>query len=169
MNCKECAENLTAYMDDELLESDSRKVAKHIDHCPPCAEEYQSLRKAGAFVVSHYEDLDLEPGKWDSLRDRLREEDKPRPIWGGFPWLQTAAAAAATLLLVVGGWRFVEGRRTEAALQDYMSQYIQSRSALVGRGEIPQSSRRHPEFSQNPFVDEDEMIENRNPFLGDGR
>ena len=43
MNCTKCKEQLTAYIEGLLSESDSKATEEHLTNCPPCQAELKQL------------------------------------------------------------------------------------------------------------------------------
>ena len=43
MDCPACSEGLTAFLDGELAPSDRELVQQHLEACPQCSQEFESL------------------------------------------------------------------------------------------------------------------------------
>ncbi len=41
MNCGDCLEQLTPYLDRELTDAELVQVRRHLQDCPPCDDRYQ--------------------------------------------------------------------------------------------------------------------------------
>lgn len=176
MNCKECTENLSAFLDEELSAVARLEIEAHVSACPSCGRELASLEKSAAFVEEQMEELRPPPALWTSLEGRIRSLGAPTlRSFSSFTrsrWFEAGVAAAAALVLAVAAWPLLESRRADAELQAYMAQYVEARNSLeqVHRLErSPMSERQHPEFSENPFITDAEMPESGNPFTGDGQ
>ena len=129
MDCKQCTENLTAYLDGELSPADSSQVHSHLAACTSCADELSSLREAADFIESHRRELKLRPGSWSAVRAHLAVEKSP-PLFG-FPvpnrWRAAFAAAACITILAVGYLWYQQVQ--ERSLNAYISQYMRAREA----------------------------------------
>ncbi|MGL4738107.1 MAG: anti-sigma factor family protein [Cellulosilyticaceae bacterium] len=72
MNCEKCLENLSAYIDHALSSSELDAVAKHLDECPVCQEEYLQLVQ----ILSMVSDMEVyvPAGFHEALMTRIKEE-----------------------------------------------------------------------------------------------
>ena len=71
MDCKQCTEDLTAYLDGELSPADSAQVQSHLAACASCADELRSFQEAADFVESHKREL--KPASW--IMERCARSD----------------------------------------------------------------------------------------------
>jgi anti-sigma factor RsiW len=163
MDCKQCSENLTAFLDGELSSADSGRIESHIRICPACSEELQSLREAAEFLESHHRDLLPSPGSWSLVRARINETGPvpfPRAsIFNRFRWAMVVLAVVAILAFGYTEYQHIEERNFER----YIAQYMQKRETQI----IRQATTKNP-YESNPFLEvQATVIEN--PFLSEGR
>ena len=151
MDCQQCSDNLTAYMDGELLSSYKGEVSSHLETCADCAQELQELMAAAEFVAAHSHDLELTPNLWNNLRGRIAPMPAPRRggvlsrLWARNRWLTAAAAVAATAVLAFGLFAYVDYVEKQE-IHQYMSNYISERDR------------------EEPVTESQEFIELENPF-----
>ena len=50
MNCRECLDQLYAYLDKELTPEVEAQVRAHLEHCPPCDEQADFERAFLTFI-----------------------------------------------------------------------------------------------------------------------
>lgn len=96
-------EQLAAYVDRSLSETDREMVESHLELCRRCADEVRDLREfAGAFAASFAREYAPSaahaPKKGKALADAPGVWDKLRALWQVIP-LQLAAAAAVVMLV----------------------------------------------------------------------
>jgi anti-sigma factor RsiW len=152
MDCTHCTEYLTAFLDGELSDADSRQVRFHLQSCASCTEELQSLREVGAFVASHNHELELRPESWNLVRARIHEPTiaAPSRFWG-FHWRQiTIATAAVVAALSLGYMQHRQIQRQD--LDRYITQYVREREAQI-----------RVQAENNPFMEVNSVFEG-NPF-----
>jgi len=177
MNCLDCTDNLTAYLDQELIPGARSEVESHLGSCARCGDELQSLKEAMLFLEAHAKQIALGPAVWNNIRAQITA--LPAPSGSGAFWLHsplqrwTAAAAAlgASLVLGLGIREYLQYRQSESSLQEYMSQYVRNRESqeLVHRNSaatLVQTA--HREFSDNPFVAPAEQALFSNPYREQG-
>ncbi len=101
MNCKECREQISSFIDDQTDTDVSRKVTKHIEECPRCTVYYQDLLKNRA-LSAMLEEMELPDGFHKRLMTKIRQEAKTgsKPLWK--PQRILAPLVAALLLFMVG-------------------------------------------------------------------
>jgi anti-sigma factor RsiW len=168
MDCTRCAEDLTAFLDGELSPAESERVRYHLNTCPACAGELQSLRAAARFVRSHQRELEVNPETWRLVQSRITALPQPRPLLdflAPYRWrlaLATAAVVAAVALATLQ-YRQVQRRN----LDDYISQYVQSRQfnrpAPPVFAELDVSPGRGDSRPYNPFAEIQDTL-THNPF-----
>jgi anti-sigma factor RsiW len=173
MDCKQCAEDLTAYLDGELSPNDSAQVKSHLAVCASCADEMRSFERAADFVETHRLELSLRPGSWNAVRAQLPVE-KASPSLFGFAasnrWRAAFAAVACIVILTVGYlW---QQQIQERSLNAYISQYIKAREA--GRLFNTSIAGIDAGFGSRPFAAENPFIEAKvgpdfNPFRSEDR
>lgn len=178
MECLECSDNLTAYLDGELTQRHRGELESHLKACTVCAQEFHSLEETTRFVQTHTAELDPRPILWQKVHTRISAEPSPSrhtsifqlhvPIRARF----AAAALAAAVVLSLGVWRYVQYYESEQALQQYMSQYIETREFVEQKHRVAPAQThtihpKHQEFSDNPFVVASDDDAYSNPFRAD--
>jgi anti-sigma factor RsiW len=189
MECEKCADDLTAYIDDELSDSRAGEIDFHLRGCRACAEEYRSLKASAGFVSSHIREIQPSEAIWEGLHARLLSKQGHLPAagwWHGLAfggvrtWAVTAAAASVMIAGLLGYYRY-EAFRKNGELVQYMSSYIQAREQQeqVRNSSVaaPQSDQPspdsspatnvftlHTEYEDNPFVVLESDSFSSNPF-----
>ena len=174
MDCRQCSNNLSAYLDGELLSSYEQEVSSHLQGCASCARELREMEAAVQFVETHAHDLELNPELWNNLRTRIAP--MPAPLRGGFSglwarnrWLAAAASVAAAIVLAVGLFAYMDYAE-EREIRQYMSDYIREReredqltNSLFNAVQTNETDA--PEFIElaNPFATV-RPVSNQNPF-----
>lgn len=175
MKCRQCSDDLTAYIDGELPAPMAEQIKDHLKECPPCESEYRDLREAGVFIESHAADVEPVPELWNNLRSRIAEMPPPTNSSGFFRflvmnrWVAATATVAATVVLALGIWGYMRYQDSQRELQSYMNHYLEQRSLM----EQIHSQQLH-RASYNPGGDgerEDIVVDNPfavagNPFAG---
>ncbi len=172
MNCLQCTDNLTAYLDHELPPGARNEVESHLGSCARCGDELHTLKEAMLFLDSHSKTLAPGPAVWSNVRAQIAA--LPAPSGSGAFWLHAplqrwtlaGAALAASLVLGLGIREYLQYRQSERDLQEYMTQYVRERESqeLVHRVQTA-----HQEFSDNPFVAPAEETSFSNPFREQGQ
>lgn len=172
MDCKQCAGDLTAFLDSELNSGASEQIRSHLAACPSCSEEWRSLRESAGFIESRNRDLDLRAGSWNMIRARIAAETRParQGFWFVNRWSVATATLAIFAALAVGYMQYQHVQRRN--LEQYMSQYIQQREAqiknqITATGTQVSSETANP-YVENPFVEIKATVSD-NPFLSEGR
>lgn len=168
MNCTDCFDNLTAYLDAEVSPEFRAEMDSHLSACGVCRSEEAGLRESMDYVDARVREIDLRPQLWDGVWSRIAQLDAPvdrRSFWsyfGGRRGAMAAAAVALSFLLAIGGWQYVQEQRSRAALMEYMTQYVERRIAEerahdAGGGAVYDNPfltpREGPSFG-NPFLEE---------------
>jgi hypothetical protein len=128
MDCRQCTENLTAYLDGELSHADSAQLRAHLETCVSCAVELSGFQEAADFVESHNRELDIRPECWNKVYDQIIAE-RPSPFRFLFPkqWSQILATLAIVAALAFGYLWYQQDQKR--SLDDYISQYVKAREA----------------------------------------
>ncbi|MBN1568234.1 MAG: zf-HC2 domain-containing protein [Acidobacteria bacterium] len=156
MDCKQITEDLTAYLDGELSETYSAQVKSHLASCASCADQMRSLQEASDFIVSHAKELNLRPGSWNAVHDRIAVEKAPSIFDFSFlPRWRTAFAAAACMAIIALGLLWYQ-QIEESKLNAYISQYMEAREAS-------RSFQRAGTESDARFASGDLVVDN--PFM----
>lgn len=110
MDCGTVREHMGLWLDGELPPELELALTGHLETCPACAAEFDSLRK----VVSGLEHADLAgdavapAAVWDGIQDRLATRTVSAvPRIRRLHWLRRPLAAAASLGLLIGAAVFV--------------------------------------------------------------
>jgi anti-sigma factor (TIGR02949 family) len=134
MDCRQCNDELTAYIDGELSASDAKEMNRHLEKCPPCLREYRDLKSSTTLVVTHAQELAPSPEIWNNLRSRIAEMPAPANSFGLFQflvinrWAAALSTMAAIAVLFVGMWGYMQHQQSLRNLEASMQEYIQTRS-----------------------------------------
>ena len=183
MNCRDCSDELTAYIDGELDESAAEKMRAHLQKCRPCHDEFMDLKSSTTFIEANMPELEPIPELWNNLRSRIAEMPAPGKASGitrflGLNgWITVAATAAASIILAFGFWGYTQHRASERELASYMNKYIEMRAMTERFHRLQLSRLRHNGYSfgllgpgklDNPFsVERPASVDN--PFRLEGR
>ncbi len=132
MNCKNTRSKLSRYADGELTAPESAEVGRHLEQCPDCRAQLDSI----AVIEAAFETLEPAEPPPDFVTSviaeakRLRRDAGPRivrfPRWHAMPAPARIAAAVAVLLgLVLGG---ATGHRAHQADAEAVSAYYETLS-----------------------------------------
>lgn len=75
MNCDECKEKLSLYIDGMLSEEEEKAIVAHLDLCETCHEEYKTLTGIISLLKSSKE-VELPKGFHENLIRRMKQEQK---------------------------------------------------------------------------------------------
>jgi anti-sigma factor RsiW len=168
MNCRQCSEDLTAFIDGELPGSDAEHLRLHLEMCPPCNAEYRDLSASADFVDTHARDLEPMPEIWNNLRARISEMPSPANSGGIFQfltvnrWAAAMATLAATVVLAIGIWGYQQHQATEREFETFVNEYLVQRSVAERihalqirqtRNIIPTGELTPAAFLENPFAE----------------
>jgi len=168
MDCQQCSDDLTAYIDGELDESAARQLKNHLETCDPCRAEYEELRDSATFVSEHAAELEPVPEIWNNLRSRIAELPAPAGSSGVSRllvmnrWAAMLATVAAMVVLALGLWGFERYEQSRSELESYMNEYIQMRTAQERQYELQMIQERAnalqnepgaEQTTDNPFAD----------------
>jgi anti-sigma factor RsiW len=169
MECENCLDDMTAYMDRELSARRTQEIKSHLEACPGCRDEYSALVESATLIDSHAGVAQLRPEVWQNVRARISAMEAPVPGRGflGFLELHRWTAAAAMLLVVaavaLGVWSYLRYEQSQKELQDYMNAYIQQRGAQDAGSTASVLKARDSQgpavpriYGNNPFVQADE-------------
>lgn len=100
MNCCQCRELLSPYLDGVLSETVRRTLEGHLHFCPSCREELKAMRQTIEIIHSwSEEEMELPAGFAERLRSRLEEERRPWYRRPGRGWVSLSAAAALIMVM----------------------------------------------------------------------
>ncbi len=168
MDCNQCAENLTAFMDGELSAEDEGRLRTHLDNCTSCADELRSLRESADFIESHKRELELSAGSWNLVRARITAAELSSPS-RFFPLSRLRMAMAALAIIAVLGYlQYQQVQRKN--LDRYISHYIEERKAHEQAKSILADSNPTIEipYADNPFIEVNATLAD-NPFRSEDR
>ena len=162
MDCKQCAEELTAFLDGELSTANSERVKSHLRTCIPCSEEVRSLQEVGDFVESNSRVLDPRPESWNMVRARIYQEipESSSRDWMSQRWRFAIAALAVLAAFVIGYGQYIHIQQRN--LDRYISQYVRERET-----HRTQAQNDNPE-TYNPFIEVKAPV-SENPFRSEDR
>jgi hypothetical protein len=114
MSDRHVADELTAYLHNELSEGDRARVTEHLARCAECRDAYSETR-TGSELAMRLPQVAAPEDLWEGIErrldreradgDRLRPVPLQRPVPARWP-----LAAAAALLLLAGAWFGTRGR-----------------------------------------------------------
>jgi anti-sigma factor RsiW len=183
MDCRQCTDDLTAYMDGELEGAVAEEMRIHLAKCPPCHEEYRDLRDSTALVVAHARELEPVPEIWNNLRNRIAEMPPPSSSFGFFQflvvnrWAAAVTTLAATIVLTIGMWSYIQYQQSRSELESSLNGYVRIR-AVAERLHSKQLTEAEnaplnmhyfgPKNMENPFA-EIRPVSFTNPFRSEDR
>jgi anti-sigma factor RsiW len=155
MNCNECLENLTAFLDGELSAADSEQVRSHLDLCICCADELRSLKGAAEFIKSHRSELTVPAESWSLIRARVAASPNPSRFFALLRPRFALASLALFSLLAIGYVQYQQIQRKN--LNNYISQYIHDREvrrhARAVQWIASSDSSAEIPYADNPFIE----------------
>jgi hypothetical protein len=168
MNCQECFENLTAFLDGELTSSDLAQMRLHLDTCLSCADELRSFKEAANFIESHPKELEPRLESWNLVRARLSVSD-PAPAGFAFfapnRWRMALASLAIVATLGIGYLQYQQIQKRN--LENYITQYMQDREARSQAQSVQWNAESNAQIesldADNPFIETSATSE-ENPF-----
>jgi hypothetical protein len=157
MDCKQCAENLTAFLDGELRASNSAEMRLHLDICPSCADELRSLKEAADYIESHYRNLEPRLESWNMVRARISASDSS--AWFHFfapnRWRIAMASLAIVAALGIGYLQYQQLQTRN--LENYTTQYLHDREARRQAQSIQLNAEANSQieipYADNPFIE----------------
>lgn len=128
MDCRECIENMTSFLDQELNPAESAQMQSHLEVCSSCAAELRDFQQTAVLVESNAQDLDVRPESWNAICDRIRDVPSASPFGFLLPkWNRMLVTVAIVAAFSIGYvWYQHDQKRS---LDDYISQYVKSREA----------------------------------------
>ncbi|MBN2584639.1 MAG: zf-HC2 domain-containing protein [Planctomycetes bacterium] len=117
MSCDEVKSRLGEWLDGESPTEQRQVVGRHLDDCPDCRSEYESLQLMAA-AIARPPEAKLPAGLWEAIERRLDEappmstpsaEPAPHRLWI-YKLARRPLAAAAVVVLAIGlGWLAFNG------------------------------------------------------------
>ena len=104
MTCKKVRVRLSSYLDGELPKEESIRIESHLQACPRCAEELDSLNAMGR-LLDGLPGMEIPPGFEQRLTMEAgrRMARQRRIVLSDYRWLEGAAAKIAAVLLLATG------------------------------------------------------------------
>jgi len=164
MDCAQCAENMTAYLDGELSASDAERMRLHLSACALCSGELGSLQEAANFIESYRKELEPRLESWNLVRARISQADSFSPF-RSLRWRVALATLAITAALALGYLQYQQIQRT--ALDKYISEYVREREARGKERSILANEIEIP-YANNPFIEVKATLVD-NPFQSEDR
>jgi anti-sigma factor RsiW len=183
MDCRECAETLSSYLDGEVTGEIASLLESHLERCSTCAAELRSLKASALWVEEHARELELRPEIWQRVYERISTAPLPSKAEGlldfilGRRWLTAAVTASLALALTIGLWSVYRYQAEERELSRYMSAYIrvrESQGPSEGDSRITSPDKRidaastQTRSARNPFAVVN-YHSNENPFRSEDR
>jgi anti-sigma factor RsiW len=167
MDCTQCAENLTAFLDGELRASASAQIRLHLDTCPSCANELRGLKESADFIESHHKELEPRLESWNLVRARLSVADSSS--WFHFfspnRWRIAMVSLAIVAALGVAYLQYQQFQRRN--LEEYIAHYMQDREARGPAQSFELNAEANYQiempYADNPFS-ETRAAPEENPF-----
>ena len=103
MKCDRAEKLLSASLDGELDAQDLLPLRDHLDRCPRCRAARMEWQSYGEHLKSA--PLPITPGlkgAWNDIRQRMRQDEKPRRWKPAYPFPMYWVSAAALLVVTMG-------------------------------------------------------------------
>lgn len=136
MKCEECLPVLEEFLDGELLERASRRVALHMNTCAACASAFEELKREAELFARYQRDVEATPALWNTVRMRIAEEKEAQafasrtPLHGWLAGLRHAlrfnpalvsALALVIICVAAGVGRYLQQRGIESSSTELAS------------------------------------------------
>ena len=166
-DCKQCRENLTAYLDEELSPVESAGVRSHLESCAACADELGSLQAAADFIGSNISELESPAASWTRIQARISDENSRSPFrFLALNRWRLALATTVCLAALALGY-FWHQQVLQRGLDEYISQYVKAREAgdyfQILNGKANPGIEAENISEGNPFVEVQATLD-INPF-----
>lgn len=113
MNCQWVQDNLSAYMDKELSDTQISAIGEHLSDCSGCRTGYERIKHAWE-VLNLWEEIEPRPDLRKKILHAVQEEKRSQ-------WLRIILPAAAVLLMAMSIYIFV-GYFQSKSSRDMMGQ-----------------------------------------------
>jgi len=156
MDCRECSDQLTAFLDEEIGTQEAEQIRSHLSVCKSCTDEWLSLQESKELIESHVHELEPRPEAWNLVRAQISLNTTASSRLFTVRW----RVAMATLALIAAtGLGYVQYQQIQKrTLDKYVSQYIQEREARWKARPVLADTQPGTDFDEtNPYAD--------NPFL----
>ncbi len=160
MNCDECMEKISLYIDQMLSEEEEKAIVAHLDLCETCHKEYQIL--IGMIgLLKQPEKVDLPKGFHTDLMQRFEQEQKVMPIKAKrFKWGYPAGLVASLLIgfIVLNHSSFI-GSKNSAVSEAPMTAYSmpQENAIEMTEGVMEDKMSKAAKASEAPLVTRNEV------------
>ena len=163
--CRTHFESLSALLDGELDGEEKAALEAHLNHCPSCLEELQSLKSSLEIFEGNLPRLPLGDQIWHEIQAEIQGDlgirvpapspPAPAPRWP-YRWIPLTAVAGLGMYLALAP--YWESPRPEPDLVQRFNSFIESRESS------PQApvSVDDPGWDENPFRETLEL--DSNPF-----
>ena len=109
MRCQDASEQLSAYFDEELSDSDATRVRQHVQTCQRCQAELQSFERIHVLAGQYQEPQQGVAPSWESFAARLQASQQTMPQstlptkrrWSRTRDVLTIVAALAASMLIL--------------------------------------------------------------------
>lgn len=140
---------VSAYLDNELSETERQTFETHVAECPECTEELQRLRRVLAMSTTYAPPMDLHARVMSRI---CRDDDSMRvELRGRYRRAALAALVAAALVLSVGYW-WMGGAGPQPSAP--MVVHAPQETLDGGEDEPKSAATRGLEIAQNPAAPE---------------
>jgi hypothetical protein len=176
MDCKKCADEMTAFLDAELSDREAEQMRSHLNACNSCSEELVSLRESREFIESRVGELVPRPEAWNIVRTRISMDPPSRSFFDIFTLTRWRVVIATLALMLTGGLGYMQYQQTEKkTLEKYISKYVREREAQWQAKSVLANTRPGSEFNEanpfadNPFLEIKATVVSDNPFRSEDR
>lgn len=73
MECKKVQQTLSAYLDQEISDFETKKIERHLDQCEKCSLDYQALQET-VDKLDYYPQIEADDGFTEEIMDKIEEE-----------------------------------------------------------------------------------------------
>ncbi|MBI4456006.1 MAG: hypothetical protein HY644_08925 [Acidobacteria bacterium] len=176
MECPACKDNLTAYLDDELIEKDQELMEQHLGHCVPCKAEFESLSRSYQLVTNALEVIEPRAQLWKRIEAAIQPQPQSVPSAGWqqifsslfrTPLRRFGVASFAIILLASSMLLFQQSDRRSDPQTEALQQQLNEMIERMDQQELlPHNFFLSPtgeEYGSNPFAVHDASLD-LNPF-----
>jgi anti-sigma factor RsiW len=101
MKCQDVQKTLSPFQDGELKPKDQDQVAKHLQGCPACQEEFAKLERVWQ-ALEGLPEIQPEPDFYGQLIKKINKPYEHRPLSGFREVFQLFSSVAGCTLLIAG-------------------------------------------------------------------
>ncbi|MFT7616980.1 MAG: hypothetical protein ACI97A_000610 [Planctomycetota bacterium] len=107
MNCRECHDKLSLYLDGQLTDEERLRVEEALERCPECVEELNVLREL-LDELGNEEEISVPTALLQDLKDAFQQEvaekETPKPAFSLIQALGNWRIAASVAALLFASW-----------------------------------------------------------------